>query len=470
MDEDDRCRRRGTFMRRGAGPRVLLWPAVLALSACASYAPVPLPDKPDLRSDLAALSIDPAQLPPWRAAPHPFDPQRPLDIDEIATIAVANNPDLKAARAKAGISRAQAFAAGLLPNPQLTFDYGFLTGGPGVSDALTAGVVQEIVPFLTRSSRLAAGEAARNAAELDLLWQEWQVVSQARQLFIHSVALDWQRAILAQSRALFDERYRRSSSAMRRGDETLPPVVSDLAALSAVETQLHDQDQQILKTRHDLDALLGLAPEAKLSLADGIEVPPIDAAAVAKALPDLARRRPDLLALQAGYAAQEEKVRQAVIMQFPALGIGTARAKDTSAVYTQAVSVTLSLPIFDRNQGNIAIERATREQLRAEYQARLDAADIAAERLVSEQQLLEEQYRANGESIAQLRQATDIADRAYRARDLDERSWVDLHGALLAKQLETLKLEETLLVQRATLQTLIGSDLPTAAPRPRRAP
>jgi hypothetical protein len=31
------------------------------------------------------------------------------------------------------------------------------------------------------------------------------------------------------------------------------------------------------------------------------------------------------------------------------------------------LAITISLPIFDRNQGNIAIEDATREQLRQEY-------------------------------------------------------------------------------------------------------
>ena len=36
-------------------------------------------------------------------------------------IAVVNNPDLKAMRGQLGVAEAQAFAAGLLPNPQFSF-------------------------------------------------------------------------------------------------------------------------------------------------------------------------------------------------------------------------------------------------------------------------------------------------------------------------------------------------------------
>jgi outer membrane protein, heavy metal efflux system len=38
-------------------------------------------------------------------------------MDDIATIAVLHNPDLKAVRATVGVAQAQAFAAGLLPDP-----------------------------------------------------------------------------------------------------------------------------------------------------------------------------------------------------------------------------------------------------------------------------------------------------------------------------------------------------------------
>src|SRR6266403_3659805 len=88
----------------------------------------------------------------------------------------------------------------------------------------------------------------------------------------------------------------------------------------------------------------------------------------------------------------------------------------------------------------------------------------AADRLITELNLIEAQYRASLASIRRLRDAAEVADRAYAAGNLDERSFVDLHASLLAKEIESLKLEQTLLEQRIVLQTLIGSDIPTREP------
>jgi outer membrane protein TolC len=118
------------------------------------------------------------------------------------------------------------------------------------------------------------------------------------------------------------------------------------------------------------------------------------------------------------------------------------------------------LPLFDRNQGNIAIERATREQLLEEYQARLDSAYDQAKRLISELRLVEDQYRSSIESVQRLRDAVATAEPAFRAGNLDERTYIDLRTSLLAKEIATAKLEQSILQQRIGLQTLIGSRLP----------
>jgi hypothetical protein len=72
--------------------------ASAVLTACQTYEPAPLGDRPELLSDVADLTISPSDLPLPEVGVHPFDPSRPLDMDEVAMIAVINNPDLKAAR------------------------------------------------------------------------------------------------------------------------------------------------------------------------------------------------------------------------------------------------------------------------------------------------------------------------------------------------------------------------------------
>jgi outer membrane protein TolC len=432
------------------------------LAGCASYSPAPLSDAPDLAQGLAGITVDPAVLPLPALRSHSVDLSRPLDIDAVAMVAVARNPDLKVARAQHGVAVAEAFTAGLLPNPQLSLDYGFLTSGPGEMDAFTFGLMQDVMPFLTRSSRKDAAAATLRGAELDLLWQEWQVVAQARLLVVRAQAFGRQRAVLEANRALFADRYRRTNTAMGRGDETLPNVVSDLAALNGVETQLHDLEQQALRNRMDLNALLGLTPSATVALAPltagDLPLPPADR--IRADLPQLAGRRPDLLALKAGYQAQEEAVWQAVLGQFPGLSIGSNRARDTSNVKTQSLALSINLPLFDGNQGAIATQRATREQLRQAYQARLDAAVAGVDQGLLALDQLEAQARATADSIATLERASADADAAFRAGSLDERTFADLQGVLLARRLEALKLDQTVQEQRVDLMTLIGGDLP----------
>ncbi|MGI8568994.1 MAG: TolC family protein [Methylocella sp.] len=443
-------------------PRVgLLIPLVLGalVTSCATYAPEPLSDKPDLSSDVRHLVVNADQFPLPEVGTHRFDPRRPLDTDEVAMIAVANNPDLRATRSKIGVAQAQVFAAGILPNPQFSFEYGSLLGGPGIISPLLAGLSQDVVPLLTLSTRKAAARASEVSVELDVAWQEWQIVSRARLLFIDAISLAKQRRLIKENFQLFTDRYQRSSQSMQAGNEVLPTVTSDLVALNSAETQLNDTDQLILKNKHDLNALLGLTPEATLRLAGGVRLPALDAGRLEPLLMDLAARRPDLLALQTGYQAQDEKVRRAVIEQFPKLNVGSNFSRDNTDVRAQSVAVTISLPIFDRNQGNIAIERATREQLWEEYQARLDAAYGGAKRLISELRLAEDQYRSSGESVRRLRDAVATAEPAFRAGNLDERTFVDLRTSLLAKEITTAKLEQSILQQRVGLQTLIGSRL-----------
>jgi outer membrane protein TolC len=431
------------------------------VTACATYAPEPLSDRPNLVSDVRHLVASADKFPLPEVRTHRFDLHGPLDIDDVAMIAVANNPDLRASRSKIAVAEAQVFAAGILPNPQLNLDYGFLIGGPpGSTATILAGLVQEVVPLLTLSTRKTAAGASELSVELDVAWQEWQIVSRARLLFVDAISLAKQRRLIKENLQLFKDRYRKSFDTMQAGNEVLPTVTIDLVALNSAETQLNDIDQLILKNKHDLNTLLGLTPEAIVPLAGGVRLPALDAARLEPLLLDFVARRPDLLALQAGYGAQEEKVRRAIIEQFPKVSVGSNFTSDTTAIKNQSAAVSVSLPIFDRNQGNIAIQEATREQLREEYQARLDAAYGQTKRLITELRLAEDQYRSSMESVRRLNDTVATAEPAFQAGNLDERAFVDLRTSLLAREIATAKLEQSILQQRVGLQTLIGSRLP----------
>ena len=77
------------------------------------------------------------------------------------------------------------------------------------------------------------------------------------------------------------------------------------------------------------------------------------------------------MALRQGYDSQEAIVRAAILSQFSNITIGFYDVRDLGNFYRPGPQISVDLPIFNRNQGNIAIERATRQKLLDEYTNRV---------------------------------------------------------------------------------------------------
>jgi len=435
-----------------AAPRALSGLALAAaltaaLAGCATYSPLPL-DKQARPADSAGQLHHDAPLPDR------------LRVEDIVLLALQNNPDLVAARAQHGVAQAQLLSAGILPNPSLNASYGFLLGGPGTTGAFAAGLSQDLKSLVTLSAKRGAARESAREVDASLLWQEWQTIAKARLQAVDLIEGERQQRLLVQNAALLQERLDRGRQSLAQGDNTLAALVPDLTAAADARKQLDDLERQQETRRRDLAVFLGLSPQAALPLDENLVLPPIDAEAVKQSLPGLADRRPDLVALQLGYGAQEEKVRGAILAQFPLLSLGVAGGSDTSDVRTLGPQITIELPLFDRNQGNIAIERATRQQLHDEFSARLATANSEVLALLADQTLLQHQYQGKLAQLAELERTAHSADEAYRAGDLDERSYVDLISARNAKQQEVLTMEQSLLDQQVAIATLIGAGMP----------
>ena len=445
---------------RKTGPPLMLL-LVGTLAGCATYRHQPLSAGSTLQDRIPDLTIDPRQMPLPELAAHKFDPTDGLDMTEVAMLAVVNNPDLKLARADAGVAHAQAFAAGLLPDPQVSLTRDFPdSGSAATTSAYNIGLSYDVIALLTFAPRRAAARQEVAKTDLNLLWLEWQVVAQARQLFVRLTQAERLMEVLQSNRALFADRYRRTQTALERGLLTLDSVTPHLTALQDVSRQINDLERLVSQNRHDLNALLGLAPRVAVRLVGPAELPELDEAGVERLLQDLPRRRPDLIALQFGYTAQENRYRAAILAQFPSLHVGFQKARDTSDIHTTGFNISLTLPIFSGNRGPIAVERATRQRLHAEYDQRLDAADSALHRILAEQRIIRRQLQEVDEGLAALSQAAEKTEDAFRARNIDALAFATLQTALLAKKIEKINLEQLILEQRVALQTLAGGELP----------
>ena len=148
---------------------------------------------------------------------------------------------------------------------------------------------------------------------------------------------------------------------------------------------------------------MGVRPEIAFRLGDLNPLPP-NVTNVDALLASLPHRRPDLLALRAGYESQEATVRRAILAQFPSISIGVNRSRDNTDVNAIGPGVTMNLPIFNRNRGQIATEKATRAQFRDEYQARIDQSVSDVRALEAEIRLLKPEISSLEWSVGKSRQ------------------------------------------------------------------
>ncbi len=402
------------------------------------------------------------------APPIPAD--APLTPADVGLLAVQNSPDLRAVRAQQGVGQAQVVEAGLLPDPVLSGNYGVLLAGPAFADAIGATLTTDITALITLSARRRAARASAMQVDANVVWQEWQTISRAQTLSIDLVEQGRLLRRVDETLVLLRKRGDTAARALAQGNATLQIVAPFVVELTALQTERDAAALAQEQRWQSLAALLGLQPGVRPLLSTALRIPVIGPAEASHLLATLPQRRPDLIALQLGYQAQEANLRAAVLAQFPTLSLGPNYGNDTSRVQSLGPSVSVTLPLFNRNRGQLAIQRATREQLREEYAARLAAAAGGARALIMNLDLLEGQLRAARAGLAQAEALAAGADQALRAGNLDALSYVQLVSARLGKERQVIGLEQQVLDQRTALATLLGAGLPPVRLVPPKEP
>ena len=421
----------------------MIWLALAGLSGCAAYHAAPLPD------------IAPV------AAPLPTT--RPLTLMYVAGLAAQRDPDLVAARAQSGIAQAELLAAGTPPDPSLSVGFAALLGGPASMSAIAGSLVEDVSPLITRSADESAARARLQQVNAGILWQEWQVAARAEQLCVALTGDDAQLASLrtdVQALTALAEKVRAQTAAGHLTQQDASTAETTLAKLQAAldageQAQAQDQSQ--------LDALLALPPGTAVALVPP-DVTAIPSTKVNQAIATLAMRRPDLLALRFGYTQADEKLRAAIASQFLPISLGTQGGRDTSGVITAGPLVTLSLPLFNRNQPAIKTAEATRAALRAEYEASLADAQNGAEALRHTITLLQAQSAQADQAAAQAATIAADARKAFSSGGLDARGETDLIIAAGERQRDALQLHTALQTAELSLAALLGFGLPPMAP------
>ena len=430
---------------------------VAALGGCASYVSRPLStsDASLATPDLSILSADAATIDRPFLAPQQIDLGKPLSPNALAVIAVLANPDLKAQRAKLGVANAQAFAARLLPDPTAQAGFDKLLSGPDPYNGFAGQLAADLNMLRTARVTRESGEASKRQVRLDIAWAEWQTAGQARLQGVRILAFEQQLVIVRASaeatQRLFDAALRAAGRGDISGAEADGRRQADLDAADKARTAERD----LSGARSELNKLLGLPPGTTLKLAPLASAVPPPATAT---LVDLAlTRRFDLEALRAGYASAEADVHKAVLEQFPALSLTVAGARDTANNYTVGPQIGFTLPLWNRNRGGIAVAAATREQMHAEYDARLFQTRADIDTAVGGIAVLDQQRSALVAQLPEIARYAEAASHAATRGDLSQAAADAAQQALRDRQLTLLILGQQRAEQMIALELVTGS-------------
>jgi outer membrane protein, heavy metal efflux system len=338
----------------------------------------------------------------------------PLSLDELLSLARAHNPTLRAAQARIAESVGLARQAGLLPNPVVGYEGDQIRGG-SFGGGEQGGFVQQTIPLGGKLGlRRDVYRAQQQADTLALATQQQRVEVSIESGFYAALALEQEIETRRQLSAIAADAAQTARQLANVGQADAPDILQSeveqeqsmldmlaaerryIAAFHELAAQAGQPDLPLARLAGDLMGAPPQPPSIDTLIAQSPAVERADEAVrVAEAQLRSARRDivPDLT-LRAGEQWNGELVRQN-----PNVATGAQ----------SFASASIDLPLWNRNQGNVAAAQAALEGAQAEAQSvRLSLRhDIAP---------LFEQY--NIAAAQTVRYKSDLLPRAQHAYEL----------------------------------------------------
>ena len=287
-------------------------------------------------------------------------------------------------------------------------------------------------------------------------------MAEAAKLHVYRIEIADKQVVIAK-KALAGQKENRKLifKGVELGEKTLIQMSSADTAVKEAELAVLTAQQQLQKERLALNQTLGLSTDKKINLQKKIAIPYFEnLPSKEELLEGIENRRLDLLALRAGYDSQEARVRAAIKSQFPRISIGPSVGRDIENVDTAGFGLNIELPFFDRNQGNIAIERATRKQLFDEYLARLSDAKFEIIGILAEIKSTRKQINTVKQYLPALNKLAQSYKRAAEEGRSDYISYYQALNNLYSGQIELQGLQRKLIDLGIALEISSGCFLP----------
>jgi cobalt-zinc-cadmium efflux system outer membrane protein len=333
-----------------------------------------------------------------QTSPPPPATRTDWTLDDVLTAALAQHPLVEAARADVGAAEGSRQTATAFPNPVATY---WTENAPFPGQDLPSGLDREssvyatlpLEPFWQRRSRLAQVNGEVRAAQAAVTSTEQHVALDAARAFYRVALAQASVEAVRENGAAVEQlvsylRARVAQGANPEGDLIRAEVERD-----RVDTDVTLAEVDLLRAQAALRPFLGDTGPALAALRvtglsvarESVSLAPLNefAAHAVQQRADLITGRAKVDAAAAAIAVE----RSLVVRQLGAT-LGVKRTAGTNAM---VAGISLTVPLFDRNRGEI--QRATGERLAAEQELRwldrtikgeIEGAYQAAQRLVAQ--------------------------------------------------------------------------------------
>jgi cobalt-zinc-cadmium efflux system outer membrane protein len=283
-------------------------------------------------------------------------------------------------------ARAEVVAAGVLPNPTVSYGRFDLVGGG--RNTMFDGNSQEQVtlemPLLIagqRGARIEAAEKGVLAAEADVEAEYAALIHETRRLFVELLANQERVAVLEETALEMRRLTTIVGGRKEAGNASAYDALRIGVEASGIETRLETARSDQAQSAGDLALLLGL-PDWKPAAAGKLAVLGVPAD-TQKLLSEAELSNPDIIAAQRSETAAEAGLEKAKRERWPGVSVqvGTVYT-DSPYSNTTFAGVSVEVPIFDRNQGGMARAEAAKQTAKLEHDYASSRIRVAIERAV----------------------------------------------------------------------------------------
>ena len=365
----------------------------------------------------------------------------PISLNEALRVAIENNPELATANWEVSISQGERTQAGLLPNPELSWD---VEDTRSDTRTTTVQLTQPIELGGKRGARIELAERGIDAASVKVEQAHNALRAEVIQAFYGTLLAKLRVDLAAESLALAERGVSIAEGRVRAGGAS--PIEANRASVlrSEVRLELKRATAEWESSRVRLKAAMGTGAsvEAVLPVGEASSVP------TAPALPALLRglaATPDMRLAELAIAQQEASFGLEKAQRIPDVNLSVGSqysAADRERV--NVLGISMPLPLFNRNQGNVYAAARRADQAR-------DARNATLLRMQTTVQQTVDAWRTASDEIASFN--NDILPAAQRAVESTSRGFEMGKFAFI----EVLDAQRTLISARHQYVAALGS-------------